>query len=287
MHFRAGDGSGRVVRAKTLVFMGGADEPSLTDIRRVFRLLNECLDRWADPQAWQSHLLREVCDIAGGVNAQLQLMRPGTSPDRPEIVPLAWFGDPAHRQHYLDSLDPETMPAYPGFGADASPALDGGAIGFTRRMVIPDEAWHASRLYREFVAPIDADEFAIGMSFAPHLEGVVGIASSRARGAPPIPPVVAATLAILAEEVAPLIGVRLALADQTSMHGLTARQRQTLELLLDGLSEKQVARAMGVKLSTVHSYVVELHRHFDVSSRGELMSYFVKRTPKPLADENA
>jgi FixJ family two-component response regulator len=53
---------------------------------------------------------------------------------------------------------------------------------------------------------------------------------------------------------------------------LTPRLRQTLELLLQGDSEKQVAFRLGLSRHTVHDYVKSLHRHFGVQSRGELMA---------------
>lgn len=58
--------------------------------------------------------------------------------------------------------------------------------------------------------------------------------------------------------------------------GLTPRLRQTLQRLLAGDSEKEVARHLGVSPNTVHVYVRALYRHFDVNSRGELLARFVR-----------
>src|SRR5204863_6187 len=58
-------------------------------------------------------------------------------------------------------------------------------------------------------------------------------------------------------------------------HGLAPRQRQTLERLLVGDSEKQIARRMGLSPNTVHVYVKDLYRHYDVCTRGELLARFV------------
>jgi DNA-binding NarL/FixJ family response regulator len=57
---------------------------------------------------------------------------------------------------------------------------------------------------------------------------------------------------------------------------LSRRVRQTLEGLLRGDQEKQIASAMGVSPHTVHVYVKQLYRRFDVSSRGELLARFVR-----------
>jgi DNA-binding CsgD family transcriptional regulator len=49
--------------------------------------------------------------------------------------------------------------------------------------------------------------------------------------------------------------------------------------LLEGDSEKQVAARLGISPVSVHDYVKALYRYFGVNSRGELMAYFVRRSP--------
>ena len=58
---------------------------------------------------------------------------------------------------------------------------------------------------------------------------------------------------------------------------LSPRMRQTLERLLAGDSEKEIAARLGVSRHTVHVYVKTLYRKFDVCSRGELLARFVQR----------
>ncbi|MFD1875690.1 LuxR C-terminal-related transcriptional regulator [Hymenobacter bucti] len=52
---------------------------------------------------------------------------------------------------------------------------------------------------------------------------------------------------------------------------LTARERQVLEGLVDGLSEKQVAARLELSTQTVHSYIKQLYRKLHVRSRAELV----------------
>jgi DNA-binding CsgD family transcriptional regulator len=59
---------------------------------------------------------------------------------------------------------------------------------------------------------------------------------------------------------------------------LSPRLRQTLERLLAGDSEKQIAAHLRLSHNTIHVYVKALHRHYNVSSRGELLAHFVKRS---------
>jgi DNA-binding CsgD family transcriptional regulator len=58
--------------------------------------------------------------------------------------------------------------------------------------------------------------------------------------------------------------------------GLSARMRQTLQGLLAGEAEKQIAYRLKLSPHTVHVYVKGLYRHFGVSSRGELLARFVR-----------
>lgn len=56
---------------------------------------------------------------------------------------------------------------------------------------------------------------------------------------------------------------------------LPPRQRQTLERLLQGDSEKQIAQRLRLSPHTIHSYVKALHKRLNVNSRGELLARFV------------
>jgi DNA-binding CsgD family transcriptional regulator len=58
---------------------------------------------------------------------------------------------------------------------------------------------------------------------------------------------------------------------------LSPRMRQTLERLLAGDSEKEIAARLGLSPHTVHVYVKTVYRRFDVCSRGELFARFIDR----------
>ena len=58
---------------------------------------------------------------------------------------------------------------------------------------------------------------------------------------------------------------------------LSPRMRQTLERLLAGDSEKEIAARLNLSPHTVHVYVKTLYRRFGVCSRGELFARFIRR----------
>lgn len=58
---------------------------------------------------------------------------------------------------------------------------------------------------------------------------------------------------------------------------LSRRQRQTLELLLAGNAEKQIASMLRISKHTVHVYVKSLYKRFGVNSRPELLAKWVRQ----------
>lgn len=59
-----------------------------------------------------------------------------------------------------------------------------------------------------------------------------------------------------------------------SKTGLPKRQREVLELLLQGASLKEIASTLRISRHTVNDYSKSLYRHFEVSGRAELAAIF-------------
>ena len=72
-----------------------------------------------------------------------------------------------------------------------------------------------------------------------------------------------------------LVGTHL--GGPTAGADLPPRVRQTLTSLLNGASEKEIARALGLSQHTVHVYVKQIYKHYSVCSRGELLSKWVQK----------
>ena len=70
-------------------------------------------------------------------------------------------------------------------------------------------------------------------------------------------------------------------ANQALAQGLPRRHLQTLQRLLEGDSEKEIAARLQVSPHTVHVYVKALYKRFQVSSRGELLARFVRAAALP------
>jgi DNA-binding CsgD family transcriptional regulator len=59
--------------------------------------------------------------------------------------------------------------------------------------------------------------------------------------------------------------------------GMSPRQQQTLDLLLTGVCEKEIAAALDVSRNTAHEYVLAVYRRVGVRSRAELMAKAIAR----------
>lgn len=68
---------------------------------------------------------------------------------------------------------------------------------------------------------------------------------------------------------------------------LSPRVRQTLQRLLAGDSEKQIAAHLKISPHTTHVYVKAIYRQLNVSSRGELLARFVDQTYRTTAGNDS
>ena len=73
-----------------------------------------------------------------------------------------------------------------------------------------------------------------------------------------------------------LVGAKYSQSPIQNIPGLSPRHVQTLDRLLAGDSEKQIARHLGISQHTIHVYVKALYKRFDVNSRGELLAKWVR-----------
>jgi DNA-binding CsgD family transcriptional regulator len=77
---------------------------------------------------------------------------------------------------------------------------------------------------------------------------------------------------LFVDELSRHLGRSLLLPHDDLFTSLPPRVRQTLDCLLEGDSEKQVAARLGLSRHTVHQYVTDLYRRLGVSSRAELLA---------------
>ncbi len=265
-------------------------------MREVVRIVGECRELGADPGAWHAHATRRLCDLTGsqvGIAANLRDFEPGADPKGLSLFRFGWHDTAAEQawNEYASTVPARRTPEYARLVG-----FEGPLVTRTRRQLWDDLTWYRSQTFNDHhrVSGIDHYIFSIarvGHRSAPALPARNG-ASSAASDKRPRPlyntiwlhrPVGEAAYTrrewwlvhSVHAELSTLVGTALAAADAPTISGLTRRQRQTLDALLDGDSEKQIAARLGLSRATVHEYVTAIYRHFGAASRGELLARFV------------
>lgn len=262
---------------------------SFDDVSRVIRLVQEVCDRWDDPRLWREYLLHGACGLLNGHAGMLLAQYGGEGGNFGRLVPIAIVGlpEPARRQIEAHVSQVEGQPmdkpgaSGPGFQPLRERFIRQGWVTVARDELTDAASYHASDEYLKFRRPLNLDDCVISLRWVDIPERVEAMNIDRPHGAPPFGPREVALLKLLHDEIAPLIGVRLATEEHLCRDGLSRRLRETLNLLLEGKSEKEAAAAMKLSAGTVHDYVTALYQHFQVASRSELLAYFIRRQPVP------
>jgi DNA-binding CsgD family transcriptional regulator len=264
--------------------MGRSQRLRIDDVEDVYTLVEECRELWADAAAWQEHLVRGACRLTRMAVGQYNEQRLAPDLTSTDILDETFGGewrDASAREcamrMYRDHANRAAF--FPRCMRLASQALRGSDATAVRRHLRPDEEWYRSFVYNEYRRPAYMDDLILSFAFNPNSGSVIMLAvnqdvSDRAPTAR-----AASILSLLTHRVAPLVGTALATKAQHGAHQLSPRLRQILERILAGDAQKEAARQLGLHPTTVHHYVGELYRRFNVESRSQLMAYFVSRRP--------
>jgi DNA-binding CsgD family transcriptional regulator len=250
----------------------------LRDLRDVYQLIGECQDVGADPVEWRRTMLGGVCrlvDAAHAMGGEGRWVGPerrfefvwGPVPVGPfDPKGLRWFSE------YASESKTEKNPLYSALSQIRAPL-----VTRSREQLLEDRVWYRCPLCATVREALGFDP-AVWSGY-----GVAGpdeinvISCARPPGGRPFSARERRLLHIFHHELGPLVGRRLARGWNGKTRSLSPRLRQTLERLLEGDGEKQIARRLGLSLPTVHQYVTDLYRRYGVSSRGELMARWVRR----------
>lgn len=247
----------------------------------VVRLVHECRDLGDDAAAWQAHLLAGLNRLTG---ARIGVAGPIPA-DARRLGELSGFVDAggwasaAAREEQLGYFRNPPLDAHPA--AVRYLAEPGETLVRVRSELATTAEWRASRARNELFAPGGLDEGLLARTTAPAVGGGYLLTLVRAAGEPAFPVRAGRVVERALRELAPHLGRGLWLTHQPNVSGLPPRLRDVLGCLLDGDSEKQAARRLGLHPTTVHDHVKRLYRHFGVSTRAELLAYFLRRHRRP------
>ncbi len=259
---------------------GKSNRLRLSEVRAVFRLVGECRDLGVDQAAWRGHLAAELGSLVGGQVGMVFESATPTNPAIPGRVFAAFAaGWPSARAQaiwtsFITECDYQQEPL---FGLIQPLALRRGVC--SRDQAVDDPTWFSSLFCNETLRQCGCDEVLISfhdMRDRQRRQSVIslyrplggGVFRRRDRR----------LVRLLHRELGRHFSTALATLSDPSPSDLTPRVRETLRCLLEGDSEKQAAARLGVSTLTVHDYVKALYRHFGVTSRPELLAYFLRRS---------
>ncbi len=250
-------------------------------MRRCFEVLGECRDLGADASLWQPRLLQGLCGLLGaqvGIAGTMRHFGESREPEGIGSLRLGWE-TPEHERawlEYVDSVPVQRTPEYPLL----SRAVES-MVTRARDQLWDRGVWYRSRAFNEFHRAAGVDDYIISIRRQTRAGVQHSLWVHRAVGDRPFTRREWWLLRYVHEQVGAMVGGALAAVGEPSVSDLTRRQRQVLDGLLDGDSEKQIAYVLGVSPATVHEHVMAVYRRFGVSSRGELLAWFVGRSRPP------
>ncbi len=263
--------------------MSKSNAVRMRDVLAATALVGECLELWADPDAWRVHLLRGACRLTGQAVGHYIEMGTPRPPDPLRLEVLVDFGwrDDACRDYYCRYVEfaKGLAEPHPGMFRLMDRVMAHGRAAALRGELCDDADWYRGEFFNDFRKPAYNDGLVVsvirdgGRDSCSYLSVHQDVADA--------PPTVRTRrlLVLVHRQVAPLVRTRLATQTHRSVQGLTPRLRATLDRLLTQDSEKQIARFLEVQNSTAHEYVGKVYRHFGVDSRSGLMAYFLDRVP--------
>lgn len=243
---------------------------STSRVRELLAIVGEAYELAGSPTERRLHVLRRLAELVHARTAVACSIvePPPRGPGRIcEAVGVGWACEKEERSVH-GILAAKGM----GFDPLASALFThhrpgaGSITSVCRRDSLSLHEWYDSEYFSKIRRPYHVDDALYSLSSGSPQDPLLALSFHRSKGD-----------GWFSEEDLSLID----LAQQVCAHALSAppaqkrlspRQQQTLEGLMLGRSEKEVAAELGLSRHTIHEYVTSLYRIFGVRSRGELLA---------------
>jgi DNA-binding CsgD family transcriptional regulator len=258
---------------------------SARDVHACYQLVGQCRELGADVDAWRIHLLNELRDVVGAqvvITSEIENFGSDTE-DPPRSLGLhraGWISDEAEARwrEYAQSIPYERTPEYPYLSR-----FSGSTLMLSRDEIWGSGTWYKSKTFNDVHRACGIDDYVISVCRTPIEGRCTTLWLHKGVGSKDFTAREQAIISIVHNAICGEIGGFLSASDEPQISTLTKRKLEVLDLLLRGDSEKQIAYEFGVARATVHEHVLALYRHFNVSSRGELLSKFIGRA-RPVVE---
>jgi DNA-binding CsgD family transcriptional regulator len=247
-----------------------SEELDFDQVRRLVRLVAEAWEIPVFASERGYHLISGMRRIVGAAVSGCVLDRDFRPDGRGDFTPLALDG--------WDSAGLGTIKVVAEEGSAFNPAVrammraNHAVITGRRQDLVADRLWYGSIFVEHHLQPAHLDHGLFSAIRRPGGSITHGIGFHRATNDRPFTERDRNLVRLFHLECAHLLWA----PDQTMAgqigEGLAPRQRQTLELLLQGLTDKEIALRLGISPYTVNQYTKAIYRHYDVPGRAPLIS---------------
>jgi DNA-binding CsgD family transcriptional regulator len=238
----------------------------LRDVRAIFRLVNDVREVGADPQKWRPLMIRRLGKLlrAGIVVSSEVHFRKNSHTGTMRVIDIGWVNeaDGTLRQIHTER-DDERPEAFWLTAGHEPPAQEEGEAGSDLDELVPVKP--AREIY-------GGTTFILSQVALPHAGAVDQLGLHREWGDEPFTRAEHRLVRLFHVELARLWRRDVLRQAKEPTTDLPPRLAQTLDELLAGSSEKQIAIKLELSRHTIHNYVKALHQRFGVNSRGELLA---------------
>lgn len=252
---------------------------SLTDVARLLRIMGEIATVRSDPRRWRMLLLGEMNQLLQASASAAFIVRDVVPGIPPLVVSVfdSGFKQESQRQAFLheynvspfnDPLSRAALEGYMHSGGRASTSLRG--------ELVSDAAWYGAAEVVEHRRAAGIDDCVFSIHAGADRTQAFVLCAFRPWGASPFGQRERVLLETMHTAVEALYRSEEATGRLSRAAELSPRVRETLDHLLSGLTERQVAGRMELSVHTVHDYVKMLYAHFGVSSRSELLARWLR-----------
>jgi DNA-binding CsgD family transcriptional regulator len=239
-----------------------ANDPrmKLKDVRDMFRLIGELRELGSDPQKWRPHMIKRLQSRLRAemvVSSEIHFRKRA---GHLHVTDIGWGCDAdQHVWQIQTERDDETPETY--WLLSGQPAPTG--VESPGEQLVPVKP--ARPLY-------GGKCFIMSQYALPHAGTVDQLGLHRTSAEEPFTTAEHRLVRLFHTELGRLWKKDALRRAKDPAADLPPRLAQTLEALLEGLSEKQIALKLELSPHTIHNYVKALHQRFEVSSRGELLA---------------
>lgn len=234
----------------------------LRDVRNIFRLIGELRELGADPEQWRPHMVRrmqKLLDAELVISSEVHFRR--INKEHVRVIDIGWGCDATGEVWRIfterDDENPEDYWVTPANHSEPEHPDAGNAALIPLRPTTP--------LY-------GGKCFILSQFPLPHVGAVDQLGLHRTNREDVFTRAEHRLVHLMHLELGRLWRKDVLANAKDPTADLPPRLSQTLEELLNGASEKQIALKLELSRHTVHNYVKALHQRFQVSSRGELLS---------------